>query len=367
MGSTLRLGIIGCGWQVEHAHLPVLAGVRGVRVVAACDRRFERLELMKRRFAIPRLYQGSADFLSDRDLDAILVATPGDSHAWLATAAVETGRHVLVEKPLALTVDDAEALAATARRCKVTTMVGLNFRFHPLAVELKGLIQEGAVGRPLAVFTTLLSGRKQRQSVTGYEDRPEQGGGVFYDKLVHTIDLLRFLFDCEVATGESAISSVEGLHEAATVEIGLENGVRVLGYLCTHAIADMTCCIIGDEGKVTANFARPAGAWLYRVEFSRSRIAKLLGYARQIPRLAMSARLATPSGRLSSYRNQWRHFVSCIESGSRPRPDFEDGLRVARTIHHLLSTASSSSDDREAPIGEATQCAHRGGGWGLLA
>lgn len=348
----IGLGIIGCGWQVEHTHLPVLSRLQGIRVVAACDSRPERLELVKRRFGISRLYRKSADLLADRNLNAVLIATPGDTHTRLAGEAMVSGRHLLVEKPLALTVCDAESLATKAEQCAVVAMVGLNFRFHPLAVELRRLIEGGAIGRPLAVFTTMLSARGQRQSVTGYEDRPEAGGGVFHDKLVHTIDLLRFLFDCEVATGHATTARFgDRLHDAATVEMGLENGVRVLGYACTHAIADMTCCIIGDEGKATVNFTRPAGVALYRREFSRGRLAKLLGYARQIPRLAMSIRLSTPSGRLASYRHQWRHFISCIESGGRPRPDFEDGLRVTRTIHHLLSTLPIPTGDRRSPVG----------------
>ena len=158
----INLGIIGCGWQTETTHLPVLQRFGGVRLYSACDTRIERLQLVEGVYRIRQLYSDWTDLIADPALDAVLIATPGDSHASLSAAAIAADKHVLVEKPFALTVAHAEALAGQARTAKVVSMVGLNFRFHPLASELKATIQRGAIGRPLAVFTTMMSNQGQR-------------------------------------------------------------------------------------------------------------------------------------------------------------------------------------------------------------
>jgi predicted dehydrogenase len=339
----ITLGIIGCGWVTETRHLPVVRQLDGIRPHSACDTQDERLRLVERRFGIPRLYSDWTGLIADPDLDAVLIATPGDSHLLLASAALAAGKHVLVEKPLALTVPDAEALAKQARTAKVVSMVGLNFRFHPLARELKATIERGAIGRPLAVFTTLMSSQGQRGSVTGYETS-QRGGGVFHDKAVHVLDLLRFLFDCEVEGARATARSEMHQHDSAAVEMVLANGVQVAGYFSDHAIADMTCLVIGDEGKAAINFTRPAGVALYRREFSRSRRAKLWAYMRQASRLVSAINLSTPAGRLSSYRSQWEHFLASIKSGSRPEPNFDDGLAVTRTVAQLIASLDTAHD-----------------------
>ena len=356
----INLGIIGCGWVTETLHLPVVRQLSAVRLHSACDTRDERLRLVERRFGVPRLYSDWTDLVIDPDLDAALIATPGDSHLSIATAALAAGKHVLVEKPLALTVADAESLAKQARTAKVVSMVGLNFRFHPLARALKATIERGAIGRPLAVFTTQMSGQGQRVCVTGYENSPQRGGGVFYDKAVHVLDLLRFLFDCEVESGRATARSEMHQHDSAAVEMVLANGVQVVGYFSDRAIADVTCLVIGDEGKAAINFTRPAGVALYRREFSRSRRAKIWAYMRQAPRLASAISLSTPAGRLSAYRSQWEHFLACIKSGSRPEPNFDDGLAVTRAVAQLIGSLGSGADDgsRSSYSGLADESGH---------
>ncbi len=356
----INIGIIGCGSHAETIHLPVLSRLGGVCLHSACDTRSDRLRLVERAFRIPRLYQDCSGMIADADLDAVLIATPGDSHVPLTAAALAAGKHVLVEKPLALTVADAESLAATARDGGVVSMVGFNYRFHPLARELKTTVSRGAIGRPLAVFATQMSGAGQGISVTGYETSPERGGGVFHNKVVHAIDLLRFLFDCEVVHARAAPHWEVPRHTAA-VELALSNGVRVLGYFSYRAISDMTWLVIGDEGKAAVNFARPAGVALFRREFSRSRVAKLFAYARQAPRIVSAIRLSTRAGRLSSYRNEWEHFLACIESGGRAKPDFDDGLAVTRTIAQLLDSLGESTEAAldPAPWGSAGDVGRR--------
>jgi UDP-N-acetylglucosamine 3-dehydrogenase len=342
----INLGIIGCGRVTETVHLPVLRHMPGVRVLAACDMRNDRLKLVQQAFGIPHVYSDWTDLIADRSVNAVLVATPSDSHALIGGAALDGQKHVLVEKPFALTVTDAEMLAEKARTSERVSMVGFNYRFHPLARELKATIQRGAIGRPLAVFTTFMTARNQSASVTDYKTVVARGGGVFHDKATHNFDVLRFLFDSEVRHGRAISHSEVHEQDVGTIEMELANGVQVSGCFCDRAVPDHTYVVYGDQGKAMMNLTRPTGVLLYRTEFSRGRATKLWSYLRQAPRVITSTvRLATPRGRLSSYFNQWQHFFSAIDTRSPATPNFEDGLAVTRAVNQLID---SLTDSRQA-------------------
>ena len=339
----INLGIIGCGHVTETVHLPVLRRMPDVRVLAACDIRDDRLRLVQRAFGIPRRYTDYAGLLCDPDLDAVLIATPSDSHARLAAAALDAQKHVLVEKPFALTVADAEMLVKKAGASERVSMVGFNYRFHPLARELKETLKRGAIGRPLAAFTSFMTAANQSTSVTNYKTLVERGGGVFHDKATHNLDVLRYLFDSEVRHGRAISHSELHDQDIATIQLELANGVQITGCFCDRAIPDHTYVVYGDEGRAMINLARPTGVLLYRKEFSRTRATKLWGYVRQAPGVITSAvRLATPRGRLIAYFNQWQHFFACIETHSRATPNFEDGLAVTRAVCELIASVAGS-------------------------
>src|SRR5262245_50058382 len=161
-GDMIRLGIVGCGWVAEAVHIPVLQRLQGIVVHAVCDTRDERLRHMQQAFGIARCYRAWQELVSDAEIDAVLVATPGDQHAPIAHGVLAAGKHVLVEKPLCLTLAEAHALAAAASASAAVAMVGLNYRFHPLVQRLRDAITHGDLGRPLAAFFTLTTMRDQR-------------------------------------------------------------------------------------------------------------------------------------------------------------------------------------------------------------
>ena len=337
------MGIIGCGWVAETRHLPVLSRLEGVRAFAACDTREDRLQQMKTRFEIPRTFTDAEELLSDTDVNAVLIATTAETHASLATKALEAGKHVLLEKPMAMNTNEAEALAVKARQSGLIHMVGFNYRFQPLALEFARAISDGAVGTPAHCFIAQLTALDNKAGISGYETDPARGGGVFYDKAVHAIDMIRFLFKAEVEEARASARSDTSPHDSALVELVLSNGIQCTGFLSTHAAPDHSCSVIGDEGKASISLMRPTGIALYRKEFSRSRIAKLSAYARQYPRRAASIwRGVRSGGWLAGYIAEWRHFLGCIESGSPAIPNFDDGLAVTRTIDMLLASLKNS-------------------------
>jgi len=335
----ITLGIVGCGWITESVHLPVLRRLSGITVHGACDTSDERRQRVQRAFGIPRLHHAWQELVADAAIDAVLVATPADQHAAIARGALTAGKHVLVEKPLCLTLSEAEALAAVARESGRVAMVGLNYRFHPLVRRLREAIRRGDLGRPMAAFFTLTSMRGQRTSVTGYETHPHLGGGVFYDKVVHVLDVLRFLFDCEAMAGRATGGPATRAHEFATLSLEMESGVHVSGISGDEMFPDFTLLVLGDAGKAMINLTRPTGLLLYRKAFARDRVVRLWSYARQMLHIAGTvAYFATARGRLSSYRTQWETFIEGVSTQTSPRPNFDDGVAVTRSLQQLLAS-----------------------------
>src|SRR4051812_35257731 len=114
--GPLRLGVVGCGAIAVRSHLPAFQALPGVEVIAACSGHRATADAAAARFAIPRVYDHWRELVADPELDAVAVCAPNALHAPVAIAAAASGKHVLVEKPIAVTLDQADAMIAAGRR-----------------------------------------------------------------------------------------------------------------------------------------------------------------------------------------------------------------------------------------------------------
>jgi predicted dehydrogenase len=192
----MRLAIVGCG----RIGAKRAAAAKGHEIAMVCDTDPERCEALARETSA----RAVADWreVIGADIDAVVIATTHDSLAAIALAAVEEGRHVLIEKPGGRSAREVRPVGEAARRCGVVAKVGFNHRFHPAIARAKALVGEGAIG-PLM----FMRGRYGHGGRLGYErewrfDPRISGGGELIDQGSHLIDLARwFLGDLNVAFG----------------------------------------------------------------------------------------------------------------------------------------------------------------------
>jgi predicted dehydrogenase len=156
MGERLRVGLIGLG-QVAALHLRGYQSDPGVEIAALCDPAPERRAAFAERVPGARLCAGLEEFL-DGGLDLVEVLTPHPSHCAIAEAALAAGAHVSVQKPMALTLAEADRMAAAARAAGRVLRVFENYVFYPPLQRARALLQEGAIGRPLHVRLRSLAG-----------------------------------------------------------------------------------------------------------------------------------------------------------------------------------------------------------------
>ena len=191
MPAPLHIAFLGCGFitGVHSRHLRRLGGL--VRASYA-SRDAARAETFRRRHAGQRSFGSYAAALDDPAVDAVVIAVPPRLHLDLALAALAAGKHVLIEKPACLTLADYESVCAARDRAGCVVLVGENDHYKPLAVCLRRLLREGAIGEMIfAQFTTLA--RRLKTAADWRNDETLAGGDAFFEEGVHWLHLANSL------------------------------------------------------------------------------------------------------------------------------------------------------------------------------
>lgn len=195
---TVKWGIIGLGDIAERSMVPALAMAADSELVAVLSRSIDKARAFAARHGVPRAYDSLTKMLADRELDAVYIATPNNLHAEQTIAAAHAGKHVLCEKPMALTVRDGERMIRACEDNKVKLGVAFRNRYHPAHVDTRGHVCAGALGEIQMAKAQLFVGGT-RGHWKGWRRDPAMGGsGSIVGQAVHPVDLLRFLLDSEV-------------------------------------------------------------------------------------------------------------------------------------------------------------------------
>jgi len=319
---VLALGIIGSGAVVRERHLPALARVPEIDVVAIADVDAARAHAVAAEWSVPHAYGDAEELLAHAGVDAVAICTPPRAHAVLAVAALEAGKAVLVEKPLALSLDDADRIVDAARAAGTVAAVGFNLRGHRLVRRARALVRRGELGAVAAVRTVFSDPLLARPDLPAWRTSPADGGGGFFDRLVHHFDLWRFLLDDEV---EQVAALAEPGDHAVVVGGRMRSGALVSSIGLDRSVLAHAVTLYGARGGLELD--------LYRFDgLVRTDLAELPGSPRaRVRRLgetlaeAWTARDAIRRGGdfLGSYDEQWRAFAA-----GRPLATLDDGRRA---------------------------------------
>jgi predicted dehydrogenase len=205
--DALRVGIVGLG--IGRHHLRAYQQIPGVEVVAAADVDAERLQAVAGASGVPHLYEDYAPLVANEDVDAVSVCTPNYLHAPVTIAALEHGKHVLCEKPLARTVEEGRAMVAAAREAGRVLKVVFNHRERGDVQVLKRAIEAGTLGRIYHAKAWWL----RRNGIPGlgswFTSREMAGGGPLIDLGVHMLDMALYLLGEPRTRSVSAVTYAE--------------------------------------------------------------------------------------------------------------------------------------------------------------
>ena len=197
MGTVVRVGLIGCGNIGAHAHAPAYAHIPEASLVAVCDINIARAqEVARATGATP--YLDYHELLAREDIDAVDICLPTYLHARVSIEALRHGKHVLCEKPMAVTLAEADAMIAAAQEAGRVLMIGHVRRFDPRYVAAKQALEAGEIGQ----LVHIRRGERQYLPFSGdaWYWHPHAGGGIFLDIGVHVTDLFRWYFMAEPET-----------------------------------------------------------------------------------------------------------------------------------------------------------------------
>ena len=371
MSNPLKVGIVGAG-GITRAHLPAyLERPDQVQLNAVCDLVEPLAQELAKKAGIDAVYLDIQDMLRDADIEAVDICTTHNSHAPLAIAAAEAGKHVIVEKPMAISVQECRDMIAAADKAGTTLMVAQHLRYAPEARAAKRLLDEGKLGTIEAVRTELFGGgmrgrrRRRRQGERWMQDARRSGGGMMMSEQVHHIDLLRY-YAGNVKRVNGVCKSlqehmVHGAEDLVSATLEFESGAVGEVWAKGNAIVPhgRTYTIFGDQGVFYASTPTKEQR---EVEISGATPFRHFGHImvalnEDVPELDPSNPedrrkmyfaeppfkvLATDDIDLPSpnyFINEILHFADCCRSGEEPLSSGTDNIGTMKIIMGIYESS----------------------------
>ncbi len=338
MAGRHRIALIGLGMG-STPHALSLADLRErVEVAAAYTRSAERARTFAERFAFPVSHDLDAIEL-DTTIDCVLLATPPNSHLELVERFAQAGKHILLEKPLDVSLARSEAVVEACARHKVRLGVVFQHRFRPAALRLRELAHSGALGKIAIANVTVPWWRPQSYyDVPGRGTLARDGGGVLMTQAIHTLDL--YLSLIEGVTEVMAYAGTTPLHRMETEDV-VAAALRLAGG-GFGSLAATTASYPGFDESIelvgTLGTARLAGAQL-EVHFHDGR-------TEHAGETAATGGGADPMAfSHDAHRAVLAEFLDAMDQGREPVNNGRAGLKVHCLIEALLASAS-----RRAPV-----------------
>lgn len=315
MKRPVQVAVIGAGLVAQRSHLPAYAASEEAEIAAIVSGRVETAEGAAKEFGAQRVLRRWEEAVADPGIDAVDICTPNALHAPIAIAAARAGKHILVEKPMAMTVAEADAMIDAARRTGVLLMVAHNLRFVPIYETIRRIMEEGTIGRPLAVRAVFMhAGPDEFWGATSdWFWKPEMaGGGSMLDMGIHMIDLVRWFIGrpvLEVAamTARSVKPTFADDNAIALLRFEGDTLASVQSSWSARPFPDRGITIHGEAGHLV--MGRSAEEPL---------VVNILGGEG-------GQRIAPEIPSMSERGNPFVHFVRCIRDGTPPLTSGEEG------------------------------------------
>lgn len=332
----VRIAVVGAGaWGINHVR--AMSRTQGAELVMVCDP--AELAKERARTIVPRarLENDLDDALAASDVDAVVLATPAKDHATQARRVLNAGKHVLVEKPLALDAADAHAVVLAAETHKRILMVGHLMLFHPAVERLKAMIDSGELGRIYYIYAVRVNLGRVRQDENALwslaphdvamieyllSDEPESvsaRGGTYLQSRIEDVVFVNLRF----RSGVSAQIQVSWLDPRKERRLTIVGSQKMVEFDDVHPVEKIR---IYDKGV-----DRPQSFTEY-AQFLSIRNGDI-----HIPQIPM----------VEPLERECRHFVECVAQGKRPITDGQSAMRVVR----ILEAAQKSLESDGAPMG----------------
>jgi predicted dehydrogenase len=324
--TTIRYGIIGYGRWGERVIAPALHASANSACVALQKRSPGAAKTAAERAGISLAFEHATELVNHADVDAVFIASANGLHCPETILAAEAGKHVLVEKPMALSVAEANRMIDACRRNGVLLMVGHMIRFSPHARRMREIVRSGALGPIVSARADFVyDGRISTRS--WLLERPMAGGGPVFDVGVHCLDTLRFVLDDEVVSVKSHLHPVPTAlrtEEVANLSLAFSRGTLASIHCSYRApVRRRSIEIIGERGLLTSE----------EFTIGRTTIPLTVTFGHQdVPTDTRVETIEVPD----LYVEEITHFSECILTGREPLSGGGNGLANQRVLDQAM-------------------------------
>jgi len=326
MGNT-KVGVIGLGGIAQLVHLPILSKMNNVELFAASETNKSRGEVLSKKFNIKNTFTDYTKMLEMEELDAVIIATPTNSHEKLAIDCLNAGKNILIEKPGSKNLEEAERINKASKKNKKIAMVGMNPRFRPDAMLLKSLINSGELGE---IFYIRCGWTRKRSSAEKwFLKKSSAGGGVMIDLGIGLLDLSLWLLN---NPKPKSVTVQTYNHETQTVE-------------------DSAIALIRFQNSSVINFEV---SWSFHSETDKFNLSTFgkegtahLNPLRAYKRIESSQLDYTPAKTSNqknlykrSYENELKHFIGSVKSNTEVVSSIEEAIATMKLLEGFYKSAS---------------------------
>lgn len=317
-----NIGVVGCGHWGKNL-VRNFAKLNALNSI--CDPNSELAEKYAAQYNVRNL--SFEEIISDASIKGVVLAVPAPLHAPMAIEAINAGKHVYVEKPLAMNEKEAENMLSLALHNKVFLMVGHLLQYHPIFIKARAIVESGKLGKLNYIYSNRLSFGKVRSE----ED-------VIWSFAPHDISMILSIAkeDIQHVKTESSCILQKNIADIATIHMLFESGLKAhIAVSWIHPYKEHKLVIIGELGAIIFDDTMP---WNKKLAYFNHNI----DLKEKIPQLNKSEVEYIELEESEPLRNECQHFIDVVNNNAKPITDGEEGLRVLRVL-----TASSDSNTQK--------------------
>ncbi|HKZ93425.1 MAG TPA: DUF362 domain-containing protein [Candidatus Bathyarchaeia archaeon] len=325
----MKVGVVGCGRIATAVHMPSLKHIQGYDLVAASDLNQARLEEVKQKFEIDEAYDDYRRMLAKADIDAVLVCTPPEHHFQVVMDSLEWGKHVLCEKPLASTFDEALTVKKAYEMQRKTApqqlflMPAHNFIFTPCFVEALKVVESGRIGKIKKIDACIATNLQFYGAKSDFRNQAKCG--VLEDLFPHLLYLVQRLggplekVDCIEPQLKGGVVSVVDVKASLAHGAQAELTAKWIGLMPT-----LKFDVIGENGEIEMNILRTP----YNIAVTENGQSRSISLGPRLRQYIDVLRFKHPS-----YANEHLHFLKCAQGETEPQVSVDDGVELVRALN----------------------------------
>ena len=319
-----NIAVVGCGhWGKNLVRNFAKLGA----LVAVCDPNDELAKTYAKEYNVNNL--SFTAILNNPAIEGVVLAVPAPLHASMAIEAMNAGKHVYVEKPLAMNRVEAEAMIVSAKENDVQLMVGHLLQYHPVFMAVRGLVESGELGSLSYIYSNRLSFGKVRSEEN-----------VIWSFAPHDISMILSLTgkEPEVVRTESSSILQSGIADTAIVHMEFKSALKAhVSVSWLHPYKEQKLVVVGDDAMAVFDDTKP---WNEKLAVYRHSVKSSGG----LPSLEKAEAEYLEVSQSEPLRNECQHFLDVVSGNTAPLTDGDEGLRVLK----VLSAASLSESKNEA-------------------